>query len=246
MYSLLQRERPAVVYLTAALTDVDYCERHPDEGYAINVAGVQHVVSAAGAAGARVVFFSTDYIFDGGNGPYREDAPARPLGEYGRQKLYAEHLAALQASHPLIIRTTGVYSWERQGKNFVARLVRSLRAGSTARIPDDQVGSPAYAPDLARATVELVRRGASGVFHVCGPTCVSRFGFAVAIARAFGLDEERIYPVSTAELGQAARRPLKGGLVVDKTQAFLGRSLVGYEDGLRQMAASEKAGSRQD
>ncbi|OLP18621.1 hypothetical protein BST81_10065 [Leptolyngbya sp. 'hensonii'] len=238
--AFLEQTRPDVVYLPASLTNVDYCELHPDEGYATNVLGVQHVVTGADRLGALVVYFSSDYIFDGEAGPYRETDPAHPLCVYGMQKLIAEHYVALHCRSSLIIRTTGVYGWERQGKNFVSRLITNLRAGQTARVPIDQIGSPTYAPNLAAAVTELVLTGETGVYHVSGDTCASRYDFACEAARVFGLDPGQIQGVSTAELGQAAKRPLRGGLVVDKAAAAVHVSLLGYPAGLREMRAEKE------
>jgi dTDP-4-dehydrorhamnose reductase len=232
--------RPGVVYLPASLTNVDRCELHPEEGYATNVLGVQNVVAAANEVGAKLVYFSSDYIFDGRAGPYREDAPANPICEYGRQKLIAEQYDALHAVGGLIVRTTVVYGWERQGKNFLYRLLTTLKDRQTLRVPIDQVGSPTYAPNLAQAVVELALSGASGVYHVAGPARASRFEFACEAARVLGLDSDLIAPVTTAELGQPAARPLEAGMIVEKAAAQLTTPLMGYPEGLRAMV--EKGG----
>jgi len=234
---LLKRVQPQVVYLPASLTNVDWCETNPAEGYAINVRGVHHVVQAANEIGARLVYFSSDYVFDGGDGPYREEAPVNPLCEYGRQKVMAEHAVALHAREALIVRTTVVYGWERQGKNFIQRLCDTLRAGQTIRAPVDQIGSPTYAPDLASAAVELAQAGAHGVYHVVGSELADRYEFACEAARVFELDGRLIQAVKTDELKQTASRPLRAGMCIDKVSARLGRPLLSYRDGLRVMAA---------
>jgi dTDP-4-dehydrorhamnose reductase len=235
--SLIASVQPAVIHLPAALTHVDHCELHPDEAYSINVLGVHHVIRAAQRLKAKVVYFSSDYIFDGRSGPYREEDPANPISEYGRQKLAAEHLVMLQAPEPLVIRTTVVYGWDESGKNFVSRLIRSLCDGLGVSVPVDQVGSPTYAPDLTQVVVDLVRAGRCGVYHVAGPERVNRYEFALAAAQAFGLDATGIRPVSTANLNQPAPRPLNAGMIVDRAQSVLQRSFVGYKAGLCQMAA---------
>ena len=229
--------RPPVVYLPASMANVDYCQLHPADTWAVNVQGVANVVQAANAAGAKVVYFSSDYIFDGVNGPYSETDPAQPICEYGRQKLAAEHCVALHAHSYLIVRTTVVYGWERQGKNFVSRLVETLSRGERLRVPADQVGSPTYAPNLAEAVVELGLSAGQGVYHVVGPDRVDRAEFARQAARAFGLSPHLIQPVSTSELGQAAPRPLNAGMRTEKAVAALRTRLVGYKEGLASMAS---------
>ncbi|MBI2940973.1 MAG: SDR family oxidoreductase [Chloroflexi bacterium] len=240
--SLLLASRPSVVYLPAARANVDYCELHPEEGYAVNVLGVRHVVQAANEIGAKLVFFSSDYIFDGRAGPYREGDPPNPICEYGRQKLMAEHCVALHARNYLVVRTTVVYGRERQRKNFIYRLLETLRDGQVLRAPVDQVGSPTYAPNLAQTVVALALADAVGVFHVAGPERASRYEFACEAARAFGLDQDLIRPVATRELGQAAARPLDAGMLVEKATRELTIPLVAYPDGLRAMAAEESGG----
>lgn len=234
---LLREVRPAVVYLPGAETNVEYCELHPDETYQTNVLGVCNVVRSVGSIGAKIVFFSSEYVFDGRHGPYREDDPANPLSHYGRQKLLAEHSLATSGHDYLILRTTVVYGRDRQEKNFVCRLLRHLRDGHPIQVPVDQVSSPTYGPNLADAAVELAASDAHGVYHMVGPRLANRYQFACAAASVFGGDPALIRAVTTAELGQAAPRPLNAGMSVDKAAARLKRvRLIDYEEGLRIMA----------
>jgi dTDP-4-dehydrorhamnose reductase len=226
VHALIEDVGADVIYVPASLTNVDFCETHPEESYAINVAGVCHVV----ATGRRVVYFSSDYVFAGDKGPYREGDPVQPLCVYGEHKLAAERALPPDA---LILRTTVVYGPEWQGKNFIYRLRSTLRDGHRLRVPHDQIGSPTYAPNLARAAVALERAGCTGVYHVAGPARVSRYELALAAAEVFGLDRRLIDPIATPELRQAARRPLDAGMVSDKAAAELSFPLVGYREGLR-------------
>ena len=237
--SLIEKVRPAVVYLPAAVSNVDYCELHPEEVYLTNVVGVRNVVQFVNDMEARLVYFSSDYIFNGKTGPYREEDAANPICEYGRQKLIAEHYVALHTCDYVIVRTTVVYGWERQGKNFVYRLLNTLKAGRILRVPVDQVGSPTYAPNLAQAVVELALSDTKGVYHVVGPERVNRYEFACEAASVFGLDRSLIQPVATSELGQVALRPLDAGMVTEKAAAKLTVPLMSYRDGLRAMHRKE-------
>ena len=234
--ALVRSVSPSVIYLPACRANVDYAELHPDETYQTNVVGVANVIKAANQTGAKLVYFSTDYIFDGRSGPYSEGHPANPVCEYGRQKLFAEHLIATQAQDYLIVRTTGVYGWERQGKNFIYRLMSVLGSGDTLTVPVDQLGTPTYANNFVRAVVELALTTHRQVFHVAGTEVADRFEFALEAARSLNLNGDLIRPVSTAELGQTAPRPLQAGLRVDKASASLPFPLMGYHEGLRMMA----------
>ncbi len=234
---VLQQTTPEIIYLAACRANVDECELQPDSTWQTNVAGVRNAIDAANRHGCKLVYLSSEYIFDGMNGPYAETAPANPISVYGRQKLAAEHAIALFARDWLIVRTTVVYSWESQGKNFLYRLFNTLRVGQTLTVPADQISSPTYAPDLVRAMIDLAEDGARGVYNVAGRRVASRYEFALAAARAFELDANLIKPVTTAELEQVAARPLKAGLLVDKAERALGRPLLDFQAGLREMHA---------
>ena len=225
--------RPKAMYLTGCRPEVDYCEEHPDATYRINVIGVRNAVDIANRYGCKVVFVSSEYLFDGEAGPYDELAPANPLSVYGVQKLAAEHYVAAFAEDWLIVRTAVVYSW---GSRFIEWLRRSLANGETVHGLVDQLSTPTYAPDLAAAMIQLVEQDERGVFNVCGSAFVSRYDFARAAAQTFGFDPALVVPAETAELHQPARRPLKGGLTSHKVEKAIGRAMLGYVDGLRAMS----------
>jgi len=228
--------RPDVIYFAASIANVDTCEQHPDETYVTNVLGVHNAVQAANRFGCKLVYLSSEYLFDGTAGPYDEPAATKPLCVYGWQKLAAEHFIAAFASNWLIVRTAVVYSWESQGKNFLYRLRGRLLQGEPIDVPVDQVSTPTYAPDLVQAMIDLAERKESGVFNICGRVAASRYQFAVAAAELFGLDPTLVKPVLTADLHQPARRPLNAGLTVHKTERVLGRPMLDYSAGLREMA----------
>ncbi len=240
--AVLDEVRPDALVVPAAQPNVDLCEREPEATYDINVRGTAVLARAAAARGLRMVWLSTDYLFDGTAGPYPETAEALPIQEYGRQKLAGEHFLLATLSDPLIVRTNVVYGWERVGKNFVQRLVKTLSAGEPMRAPVDQFSTPTYAPNLAAIVAELLERGVTGVVNVSGPDFTDRHTLACAAARAFGLDPEAIAKVTTPDLGQDAPRPLRAGLTVDRVRALVSTEPMSYEEGLATMAASRPAG----
>ena len=235
---------PDVLFYPAGFTWVDACERNSARAYAANVEQPLAVARVAAERGARVVYFSTDYVFDGRSGPNREEDEPNPLSVYGRSKLDAEHafLREFQNS-ALIIRTSWVFGPERQGKNFAYQVVRSLRRGQTVVCPSDQSSSPTYGPDVALAAIRLAEMRVGDVIHVAGPETITRPRFGEAIAEAFGLDASGIATKPTAELGQEAQRPLQGGLATDRLAGFLPgamRSLMpALEDFRNRVAAGE-------
>lgn len=222
--AVLDSVSPDVVWVVGAYTHVDGCEADPERSARVNRDGPRAAATWAAAHGARLVFYSTDYVFDGISGPYGEDDAPHPLSVYGMHKRAAETTVLKRLpSRGLVIRTAWVYSWEPEPKNFMQRLALNLARGDTARIPDDQWGNPTYAPDLAEASVDLLERGLSGVVHVAGETIMTRLAFARLIAESFGLSPGAVTGVPTATLGQAAPRPLRAGLKVERCRQAIGR-----------------------
>jgi dTDP-4-dehydrorhamnose reductase len=227
--------KPDWVFCPASLTFVDYCEDHPDEAFAVNRDGALQVARITQRFGAGFVYFSTDYVFDGTQGPYAEDDPPHPLSAYGRSKLEGERAVLDAHRRALVVRTAWVYGPDRQEKNFVYQLLRNCRSGTPMRIPADQVSSPAYNLDLAAASVELTERGLDGIYHVVGGESLDRHTYARMACEVFGLDPAHLSPVPTAALGQKAARPLRGGLLIDKARAALATPLRGPRAGLEAM-----------
>lgn len=234
--ALIGRLAPDLVLLPAAQPNVDRCETEPAESERINVAGTRNVAEAAARVGARLVFFSTDYVFDGQAGPYPPDAPTSPIQVYGRHKLAAEAIVRDTVADHLIVRACGVYGYQPTGKNFVMALIRLAAAGERMRVPSDQWGTPTLADNLAAAVRELALGGHRGVVHPVGPDYLTRIDFARLAAEVFGYDASFLTPVSTPELKQPAARPLRGGVDNRSTQAVLRAThLVGARAGLEFM-----------
>jgi dTDP-4-dehydrorhamnose reductase len=230
--SLIQKTRPNVVFLPAFRSNVDYCEQNPEETHQINVVGSLNVAKAARDVGAKFIFYSSDYVFNGKAGPYRETDEPEPICVYGRQKLEVEQQIAELLEDYLILRITVVYGHEAQGKNFVVRLINNLKNGQAMKVPQDQIGSPTLVDDIAEASCRLVEVGARGIFHVAGPDVMSRYEFALKVGEVFGLPTESIVPVLTPDLGQPAQRPLEAGMVCDQVMQTLNWNLRGVADGL--------------
>ena len=200
---------------------VDYCEEYPEQARALNVEGTRHVAEACRKIKAKLVYFSTDYVFDGKQGPYDEEAEPNPVSVYGRAKLDAEKIVAA-VPKSLILRTTAVYGWDRGSKNFAMQVWDNLSSGRRMRAPSDQWCTPTLGDYLAEASVRLAQSGASGVYNVSGKDWVTRAELAKSLAGAFALDTGMVEAVPTAALGQKAARPEKGGLKTGKLARALG------------------------
>ncbi|MFZ5862528.1 MAG: dTDP-4-dehydrorhamnose reductase [Nitrospirota bacterium] len=220
--------RPDVVIHGAAYTDVDGAEANPVRAYAVNAEGSRLVAQAAAKVGARLIAMSTDYVYDGAKTtPYLEDDPVAPLGVYGASKLAGERETFAAKPDAVILRTAWLYG---EGKNFVRTILRLAAERDELRIVSDQVGSPTWAEDLARAIRALLDVRATGIFHAVNSGTCSWHEFAVAILRSAGLDR-RVVPISTTELARPAKRPAHAVLGCAKL-AGLGVRFRPWQDAL--------------
>lgn len=230
----LDESEPEAVYLCAAASNVDGCEREPAAAHVVNVEAAAHILDMLRPQGVPIVLFSSDYVFDGAAGPYAEDAVPAPLCEYGRQKLAVERLGA-SAPNALVLRVTHVFGKEVRGKNFGMRCARMMQEGATITVPADQCATPTHASVIAAAAIDLLDAGVRGIVHVASPDYVSRPEWAAAIARAFGVQDPSIRAIPTAEMNQPAKRPLRAGLIAKHAEALLGREFPTLEASLRML-----------
>jgi dTDP-4-dehydrorhamnose reductase len=236
--------RPEAIVHCAARPSVDWCELNPGAARQLNCDTTLNLVTEARSVGARVAFLSTDYVFDGAAGPYDEDAPVRPLNTYGRLKLELEEAILGERRGHVVIRTTNVYGFDLESKNFLMVTLPEIARGREVRVAADQYGTPTLVSDLCRTLRGLLEAGATGVFHVAGPDYVNRLEWAREAAATFGLEPGRIVGIHTASLGQPARRPLRPGLRSKRLGAFNVPVPSPLREGLRQMRDAWTRGER--
>lgn len=240
LYDIIREEKPEAIIHAAAYSSVDVCEEKRADAQRLHVDVTEKICGAAAETGSKVVFISTDAVFDGRAArKYREtDAPS-PLSTYGRTKLDAE-AAVLKHPQNVVLRTTVVYGWHQRSR-FTNWVLQSLRAGTVVTAYTDQNNTPTLADDLARAIMLILQNGASGLFHATGKTCISRFDFALLLARKFGLDEALVRRYTYESKPQAARRPENGCLDSSKLERELGFEFSGIRSGvdfIHKMSAS--------
>jgi dTDP-4-dehydrorhamnose reductase len=244
----MRAARPAVVIHPAAIADVDACERDHALAYAVNVGGAANIARACAAVGAHLIHVSTDYVFDGSAanpGPYDEGAAPHPINYYGQTKLEAEQQASDICAGRVgcaICRTALVYGVNPTGRtNFLLSILENLRAGRPVRAVTDQYNTPTHAANLAAMLIAAARRRATGVYHTAGGERISRYQLVLALAQYFGLDASPVVALSSAELGQPAKRPLLSGLRAEKAERDLGVQAWPLREGfaaLKQALAS--------
>jgi len=226
----IARLRPDAIVHTAAMTNVDYCEEHREEALAANALGTKNIADAALKINSKVVYVSTDYVFDGSRGMYREDDAVNPLSFYAYTKLLGEYYVKDVPGH-VIARTSVVYGNARQ--NFVSWVRDSLRGGTAVKIFTDQYASPTLAMDCAGAIGALIKNNAAGIYHTAGGERISRYDFARKIASFYGLDDSLIEPVTAGDMRQKARRPMDSSLDVGKISTH--HKMLSVMEGLRKM-----------
>jgi dTDP-4-dehydrorhamnose reductase len=217
--SALAEADPELVINSAAYNQVDLAEREPQAAFGANALGVRNLAMACRQTDARLVHFSTDYVFDGMKGsPYLESDQTHPLGAYAVSKLAGELYAQAYLENPLIIRVSGVFGpgglFTPRG-NFVELMLRMAKSGSPIRVVEDHVASPTYAPALASRTADMVQKGFTGLFHIGGGEPVSWYNYARLIFELAGLKPE-LKPTNEREYRTAARRPRYSALSNDK------------------------------
>ncbi len=205
-----QIEDPAIVINAAAYNQVDVAEKEPGPAMTANGLAVRNLAMCCRQYDARLVHFSTDYVFDGTAGrPYTEEDTPHPLGAYAVSKLAGELFAQAYLDEPLIIRTSGVFGpggLRTARSNFIELMLRLAGNQQPIRVVDDHVASPTYAPLLAARSIDLISRGLTGVFHVGGGQAISWFEYASMIFRIAGVEPE-LKPTTEREFRTAARRP---------------------------------------
>lgn len=221
---------PSVVVNCAAYTDVDGCETNIETAMQVNGEGVAHLAMATRMIGARLVHISSDYVFDGAKGsPYLEDDPTHPLNVYGESKLAGELNAAFNPDH-IIVRTQWLYGLH--GKNFVETMLRLACERDELAVVDDQIGSPTWTVDLARAIIALIDHNCSGIYHAANAGYCSWNEFARAIFAETALDVS-VKAMSTEQLNRPARRPLYSTLDCGKIERDAGFRPQSWRDALR-------------
>jgi dTDP-4-dehydrorhamnose reductase len=227
--------RPDVVINLAALTDVDGCESQREKAFLVNAEGALEVARGCAATGARLIHLSTDYVFDGTSPvPYTEETLPRPLNVYGESKLLGERGVQETGGNYLILRTAWLFG--RHGKNFVDTLLRLSSQQEEIRVVNDQRGSPTYTRDLSWAIERLLGREERGILHITNSGSCTWFEFAGKILAMKGPrgHSVRLLPISSADLGQPAKRPANSVLDCSKFERIAGWKMRCWEECLRE------------
>jgi len=235
---LLEKHHPDIIIHAAAMTQVDECERNKDACWDTNVAATRYLIQAAEKYNAFFLFLSTDFIFDGLEGPYREDDAPNPLSYYGASKVAAERMIRNSKLPWAIVRTVLVYGTaiDMQRSNIITWVKNNLQQGKKIKVVDDQWRTPTLVQDLAEGCKLVADKQATGVFHISGNEMLSPYEMAVQTAQFFKLDLRLIEKVNAKSFVQPAKRPAKTGFVIDKAVQELGYQPRSFAEGLEIIA----------
>jgi dTDP-4-dehydrorhamnose reductase len=229
---------PGIVVHTAAWTDVDGCELDSKRAYSVNADGTENVAMACSKTGAAMIYISTDFVFDGKKGsPYKEEDRPNPLSIYADSKFKGEEAVKRLLKKYFILRTSWLYG--PNGKNFVDTIIAKAKENERLKVVDDQVGSPTYTADLAgaiRTFIDIMSSAPAkvtpGIYHVSNSGSVSWYEYANMILSIAGISA-KVDPISSDELGRAAKRPAMSVLDCSKFTALTGLNMRSWDSALR-------------
>lgn len=235
---IITEERPDVIIHAAAMTQVDQCELNKIDCYNINVTATRFLIEAAKEINARFVYVSTDFIFDGVAGPYKEDDEAKPLNYYGSTKLSAETEVVESGLRWTIVRTVLVIGNASSTRsNIISWVKDKLSKGEKIKVVDDQFRTPTFTEDLAKGIVLIVEKNAKGIYHISGKDLLTPYQIAIKTAAHFQLDHTLIEKADASSFSQPALRPPRTGFYIDKARADLGYEPLSFEEGLKKFFA---------
>ncbi len=232
--SILGKHKVDVVINTAAMTHVDQCELNPEDCWKLNVKSVEYLIEACRQTNSFLIHLSTDFIFDGENGPYKEEDLPNPLSKYAESKLASERLLRESDVKHAIVRTMLVYGivHDMSRSNIVLWVKKSLEDKQEIKVVDDQWRTPTLAEDLAKGCAIIAEKRAEGVYNISGKDLLTPYDMAIATADFFDLDKSLIEKVDGSIFTQPAKRPPKTGFILDKARKELGYDPVTFIQGL--------------
>jgi len=244
VFQVTAKIKPDVVIHVAAETRVDQCEKNREEAWKVNAKGTKNVAVACGKIKARLIYVSTDYVFDGEKGVYFESDEPNPVNYYGWTKLKGEEFVRENCQDYVIARPSVLYGWHSWKTNFALWVMESLRRKEPITVVDDHYNSPTLADNLAEALLEIAETDLNGIFHTAGSERINRYEFAVKIAKNFDLDANMIKPVKMSELKMwIAKRPRDSSLCIIKAQKQLKTKFLNIEESLKLMKMNRSESS---
>jgi dTDP-4-dehydrorhamnose reductase len=235
VYDVFEENKPDVVIHSAAMSKPDECELNQWDAYLVNVEGTISVLLNASENKSHFIFLSTDFVFDGERGMYKEDDLPNPVNFYGKTKLEAEDAVKEYEYEWAIVRTITVYGKTFSGRISFPELIKEkLQKGETYNVFDDQLRTPTYAEDLASGIISIIEKKALGIYHLSGTDAMTPYEMALKIADYLQIDSSQLKKVVASEFLQPAFRPLKTGFIIDKAKKDLKFDPISFQEGLKK------------
>jgi dTDP-4-dehydrorhamnose reductase len=234
--SLVGKIKPSIVINAAGITDVDYCESNPEQAKKISVDCIKNLVETCLKHKCRLVHISTDYVFDGKKGNYKEEDKINPINVYGVIKLEEEKTILSSKLEYIISRTAVLYGYNsnEDKRTYVNWVISKLKNNEEIKIINDQYTTPTLIDDIADALKKLIELKKTGIYHVTGSECINRYDFAVKVADIFNLKRELIVPITSKDIKWKAQRPMNSCLNTDKLKN-LDIKMSNINEGLSKM-----------
>lgn len=233
VHDTFEKLKPEVVIHAGAMSKPDECELKQMEAYLVNVEGTVQLLINAGEYKSFFIYVSTDFVFNGISGMYKEEDVPDPVSYYGRTKQEAEEAVKEYDHDWSIVRTVLVYGKNHSGKDNILTIVKEkLEKGEEYSVVNDQQRTPTYVEDLARGIVSVIEKRANGIFHISGKDVLTPYEMAIKTADFLGLDRKLIKKVTAADFSQPAKRPPKTGFIIDKARSELGFEPISFNEGL--------------
>lgn len=235
--TFIVEEKPEIIVHAAAMTQVDQCELNKPDCYNINVTATRFIIDAAKAVHSKFLYVSTDFIFDGLNGPYKEDDEPAPVNYYGGTKLVAEKAVMESGLQWAIARTILVYGEAGMpGRpNILGWMKQNLESSKTINMVTDQWRTPTFVSDLANGILLMIEKNVTGIYHLSGEQQMTPYEMGVETAKFFGYDVSLVKQSSSPEIKQPAVRPPRTGFIIDKAKKELGYRPSTFQEGLKKI-----------
>ena len=235
--ALVEKISPHIIIHTAAMSQPNDCAADKTACWKTNVGATRVLVKGAQKTNSYFIYVSTDFVFDGAEGPYDEHASPNPINDYGESKLLAEEIVELSGLHWAIVRTVLVYGDKVPGgrNNFVLWVKEKLEKGEAIKVVNDQQRTPTYVEDLAKGILLVLMKHAKGVYHISGKDLCTPYQLAAIVAQLLNKDVSLIEPVTAETFKEPAKRPLKTGFIITKAVKELGFVPLKLEEGLRRV-----------
>ena len=234
---LIKNNGPEIIIHAAAMTQVDECEKNPEQTSDVNVRGTANIILYAEKYSSFIIYISTDFVFDGEAGNYKEDDDLKPVNWYGFTKVQAESLIETCDMPWAIVRTCLVYGNALSGtrSNIITWVKNNVENNKNIKVVDDQIRTPTYVEDLAKGILLIAEKKATGIFHISGEDILTPYEMAIKTATFFNLDKNLIEKVNASIFTQPAKRPPRTGFNINKAKTTLGFQPISFEEALAKM-----------